>query len=248
MVNSNSNTKNPAASATGLGSSGSAGAVSSPGGNTGSGGSAAGPSAPGVIPGASSQARAGLRTEITRIANGIGTQLPAASSVLHVKGQPLTRSDLLIALGALLGIYADLDSSRQSLKSKQLALKAALPETREYIADLKVAIVAFYGRGNPVLECFGINPRKSRKLTGEQIVARKVRSGATRGLRGTLGSREKARVKFQGAVQVQTSLSGTQAAGGNPSVAGAATSPTGDAVPSTAGAHAAGSGSGSSQP
>ena len=240
MVNSNS--KTPAS--VGAGTSGSiagAGSNTSGGSSTGGGSTAAGTSAPGAIPAAGGKLNRGFRSEITQLANGIGTQLPDPSTVLQVKGQSLTRTDLLNALAALAALFADVDGSRQQLKSKQQALAAGLPEGREFVAALKAALVGLFGRGNPVLENFGIHPRKARKLTGAQITEKRAKSNATRELRGTLGARQKQGVKFKGQVEVQTKLSGTEASGGNASPAA------GNSGAPPAGGNAA-SGSGASQP
>ncbi len=117
--------------------------------------------------------------------------------------------------------------SRQSLKQALLALSAALPDARSLIAAIRVALVALFGKGNPVLENFGINAKPRPKLTTEQLAARKAKSAATRALRGTQGTRKKASVKFLGAAATQTSLSGVNAASGIPTSGGAPALPTG---------------------
>jgi outer membrane protein TolC len=158
-------------------------------------------------------------------------------------------SSLITSLAAVLGLFAGSDSSRQALKSALLALKAAIPGARAQLADIKVALVALFGRGNPILENFGLNVAPRRKLTSTQLAASKAKAAATRVLRGTQGKRKKASVKYLGTVDVQASLAGTPAASGNapptgtnPSTAGA---PTG--APPAGGVKAPGSG-GPSQP
>ncbi len=234
MVNSNSKS---------LGSPGAgthatnAGAGSNPNSSTvGGGGVPTGSSTPGAIPGAAPKAKNGPRTEVTQIVQGLGTQFPKGSETLLVKGVQTPVSSLIAPLVGVLGLFADVDGSRQSLKSKQLALKAALPGVRSLIADIKVALVALFGRGNPVLENFGINVSPRRQLTAEQRLARKAKAEQTRKQRGTLGSRQKQDVKFVGKVEVQTNVSTpAPTTGGN---AGAATPPAGNGP----------SGSGTSQP
>ncbi len=221
MVNSNGSTKSLGSPGAGT-SAANAGAGGNPGGgNAGGGGTSAGASVPGVIP--AKVKTNSLRNEVTQLASGIGTQFPSPSSTLPVKGQSMTRDQLLGALAALAGLFTAVDNARQELKSQLLALQAATPGAREQIADIKAALVAFFGRGNPVLEHFGIQPRKARKLTGQQMTVKQAKANATRSKRGTLGPRVKKSVKFEGQVAVQTKLSGTAApaAGAGPSTAGA---------------------------
>ena len=250
MVNSKSN-KKVAVLATTVASNSSAAASNTVGAAAGSGGTATAAPSQGVIPGASAAAKRSPRTEITEIVQGLGTQFPTGNETLQVKGQQVPVSSLITSLVAVLGLFASTDSSRQALKSALLALNAAIPGARVQIADIKVALVALFGRGNPILENFGLNVSPRRQLTAEQKAAANAKAKATRGLRGTQGKRQKADVKFLGTVDVQTSLSGASAASGNapatgtnPSTAGA---PTG-APPAGSGNPAAGSGSGSSQP
>jgi hypothetical protein len=215
---------------------------------TGSGGTVTAASSQGVIPGASAAAKRSPRAEITQIVQGLGTQFPTGHETLLVTGQSLAVSSLITTLAVVLGLYSAVDSSVQAAKSARLALKAALPGADSLISAIKVALVALFGKGNPILENFGLSVSPRRQLTVEEKSAAKAKAAATRVLRGTQGKRKKASVKYLGTAVVQTSLSGAPAASGNapptgtnPSTAGA---PTG--VPSAgSGNPAAGSGSGS---
>jgi len=226
MVNSNNNKKAPAATIAAAGNT-LAAASNSVGTAAGSGGIEAQASTSGVIPGSAPTAKSGPRTEITQIVHGLGTQFPSGTETLLVKGQATPVSGLITTLAAVLGLYASVDGARQSLKSAQLALNAALPGGRSLIAAIKVALVALFGKGNPVLQSFGINVAPRRKLTSEQLTARTAKAAETRAQRGTQGKRQKAAVKFLGTVAVQTSLSGNQAAGGNATPTGTNPSPAG---------------------
>ncbi|MHB8416511.1 MAG: hypothetical protein ACYDCL_00440 [Myxococcales bacterium] len=234
MVNNKSNTGSPLAGGPSTGGS-SAGASSNPSGSTAGGGTPAAASAsPGIIPGVS-KAKGGVRTEVTAVANGIGTSFPAGATIV-VDGQSYSQASLLAALQAALALYSAVDTAVQALKNQRLALRAALPDVRQLLAGIKAALVAYFGKGNPVLEAFGFNLQKPRQLNVEQKLARKEKAAATRKLRGTTGKRQKQGVKYQGQVDVQATLSsGTQPAGSNSSSAGAAAVPAGS---NTAGAPA----------
>ena len=245
MVNSNS--KSPAANSLGgsppaqhTGGSvpaQSAGNGSNPAGNGGGGTASSGSPAPGVIPGSGTKAKRGARTEVTLVATGLGTQIPDGSAIT-VRGVPVSKAQLLAQCAAALALFANVDAAVQALKNERLALEAGLPDVRQFLSDLRAALVAHFGRGNPVLVAFGFSVKKPRQLTVEQKLARKEKALQTRDLRGTKGPRQKQNVVFQGKVDVQTSVSGTPTSGGN-------TSPTGS---SSAGAPSTPSGSGTAGP
>jgi hypothetical protein len=222
-------------------------------GTAGSGGTSTSTSSPGNIAGSGTKAKKGLRTEITSLVNGFGTQFPDASSTISVSGQATSVSDLLAALAAALGFFAAVDAAVQALKTQRLALTAEQPSARKLVASIKAALISTFGKGNPVLVAFGFSAVKPRVLTTAQKLAKSERAKATRELRGTTGPREKLGTKFIGTVQVQTSLSGNQAASGNApatgsNTAGASTTPNGSntavsgSTPAVSGTPAAGSG------
>jgi hypothetical protein len=195
-------------------------------GNTGSGSTSASPA---PIPGAGSKAKAGFRTELTQVVSGIGTQFPDGSSIT-VSGVVSSKQQLLSTLTALLGLFANVDAAATALSSERGALKAASPDGRKLLANIKTAIVAFFGKGNPALAAFGFSLAKPKPLTAEQKLARKEKAAATRALRGTSGKRQKAAKTFTGTVSVQTTVSGNQTASGNApatssNTAGASTTP-----------------------
>jgi hypothetical protein len=168
---------------------------------------------------ATTQPGSGFRKELTAMANGFGTAFPQGS-VLQVNGQSESQSSIVTALQAVLALFANVDTAVQAAKSTRLVLQAALPGAHQFVELLKAALVANFGKGNPALVAFGLSGTKRRQLTVEQKTAQKAKAQATRDLRGTKGSRQKAGVKFTGTIQVQTSQSGTQTGGGS------ATSPT----------------------
>jgi len=204
-------------------------------GNAGSGGAS---SSPTPIPGAGTTAKRGFRTELTQVVAGIGTQFPDGSSIV-VNGVVWSKQQLLSALAVLLALFANIDAGASTLKSQRLALKAASPDGRKLLSNIKTALVAFFGKGNPALVAFGFSGTKPRQLTAEQKLASKEKAAATRALRGTGGKRQKAAKTFTGTVQVQTTLSGTQAASGNApatssSTAGASSTPAVSGTPAPA--------------
>jgi hypothetical protein len=249
MVNSKTNKKALPVSTVGTGASATAGASSTssnsaPTGTAGSGGGSTSTSSPGNIAGSGTKAKTGLRTEITALVNGFGTQFPDASSTLTVSGQPTTVSDLLASFAAALGFFAAVDTAVQALKTQRQALTAEQPSASNLVASVKAALIATFGKGNPVLVAFGFSAVKPRVLTTAQKLVKSEKAKATRALRGTTGPRKKLETQFVGTVQVQTSLSGNQAAGSNAPAAGSSTAVANTSTtPAVSGTPAAGSGS-----
>jgi hypothetical protein len=209
-----------------------AGNSSSPAGNSGSGGAS---TSPAPIPGAGTTAKSGLRTELTTVVNGIGSQFPDGSSIV-VSGVSTTKQQLLSTLTGLLALYAALDTAANALKNPRAAVTAATPGARKLLANIKAAIVGFFGKGNPALVAFGFSGTQPHKLTAEENLVRKAKAAATRVQRGTVGKSKKAQLKYNGTVQVQATLSGTQAAGSNPSAASSTTpAPSSSTAPVPAG-------------
>ncbi len=214
MVNGN----NKSLGSPGAGTSGS---IAGAGSNPGSGGNAAGSGSANVgappvgnLPPSAAKAR-GFREEVTLIDDALGN-IPDGSSVV-VAGQFVSKQSIQAALQAILALYGNVDAGVLALKNQRVALQAALPGARQFIDNLKAGLVATLGKGNPVLDAFGLGAKKRRRLTVEEKTASKAKAAKTRELRGTGGKRQKAALKFTGKADVQASLSEAPAPGGNTS-------------------------------
>ena len=225
------NSKSSSPGSPGVGSTPSAapaGAGSTPSGSSLGGGSTSSVPPSGVP--AATMPRHGFRDEVAAFAAAVGSQFPDGVTV-SVAGQPMSKQSILSVLAGVQALFADVDAGVQSLKQKRLALTAALPGVHQFIGNLKAMLIGFFGKGNPVLESFGL-VRKPRQLSAAEKTARAAKAKATRELRGTGGSRQMAAKKFTGKVEVQTTVSSAETAGGNApaaggSSAGASSSPTG---------------------
>jgi hypothetical protein len=224
----------------------SAGSSSSPVSTTGSGSITVNAPQLGQVPAPKTKPGSGFRNEITAVVAGISSQL-LDDTTLVVNGQTVTQSSLLTSFGNVLSLYGAVAAADQQLKSQRLALEAALPAAHQLYTGLKAALVGVFGKGNPALVAFGFGP-KPRALTVEQKVAATTKAKATRKQRGTQGKVQKAQNTFTGTVAVQTSVSGTSAAGGNaPATSGSSAGVS--STPSAGSGTANGSGStGSSTP
>jgi hypothetical protein len=94
-----------------------------------------------------------------------------------------------------------------AIVAARMQLKNASAANHRLYTQLKDAVIAFLGRGSPMLAQFGIKARGSRRaLTAEQKVLRAARARATRAARHTMGSKQRAAVKSDGklSLSVQT--------------------------------------------
>jgi hypothetical protein len=89
----------------------------------------------------------------------------------------------------------------QELQQERLALRAQMPEALQYFAEIKGVITGYFHAGSPLLTSFGFKPKKARApLPAAKKAEAVVRAGETRKMRGTLGPKEKLRLKYEGPV------------------------------------------------
>jgi hypothetical protein len=63
------------------------------------------------------------------------------------------------------------------------------------VRDLRQYVISVHGPDSPVLADFGFTPPKRAALTPEELVARAQKAAATRKARGTMGKKQKAKIK-----------------------------------------------------
>jgi hypothetical protein len=68
-------------------------------------------------------------------------------------------------------------------------------QVTQVVRDLRQYVISVYGKDSPVLADFGFTPSKRTPLTPEQLVARAQKAAATRVARGTMGKKQKAKIK-----------------------------------------------------
>ena len=200
---------------------------------TGIGSTTAGSGLGGVtLLGAIASAPKGFRLSVQQMLQGVQTVLPAGSSLPAASGA-VSQATMVSQMQAVLQAYQAVSDGEVQLQETRGTFSAQLSTFHQQYTVLKNLLIGYFGAGSPQLAKFGLKPRaKARTLTPEQQVARKVRSKATRELRGTLGSREKQAVVFNGTVSV--SATPVPAAG---AATGSATTPA--AVPAASVAPAA---------
>jgi len=182
----------------------------------------------------------GLQAKVQNALAGVQQVLPTGSS-LQINGQSVTQAQLVTQLSGYLPTLNAVVDAKVALAQSVQARKAIEPAIKEFLVQLRGALVAFYGRGNAALGKFGMSAKKPAPLDTQTAILAAAKRQLTREKRGTLGKKAKAKLKAVGTPQVSVSESGvevTPASGEQPAVAPAEASPT-PVTPAPAGAPAA---------
>src|SRR5262249_18726347 len=117
---------------------------------------------------------------------------------LGVEGQSFTMTGLIAKLGGLRDVYANVVKCEEALKLAIQDRDAAEPQTSDFLHSARDAVKAANGKNSAINIDYGITPdHEPPPLTGEQIVARAEKAAATRKARGTLGKKQKEKIKGQ---------------------------------------------------
>jgi len=122
----------------------------------------------------------GLDRRVNLMLEGVRTKL-SKHTVLRVGKERLSVAEIEKVLAAMEKLRAAVRELHDALHAAKIARDADKAKTLAFLADLKVAIVAHYGRESSELEGFGVKPYVTpRKLTGQELVARTTKANATR--------------------------------------------------------------------
>ncbi len=189
-------------------------------GSSGASGTTSGTNVPGMGPVTVIKPPTGFEKTVQQLVYGTEKDIPAAGG-LPMQGTQMTQAQILATLQPVLDAFTAVDDAVAAVKQSRLALSALLPPARQFAASMKDALIAFFGRGNPILPDFGVKDGTSRrKTTVDAKAAAKVKRAETRVLRGTKGKVERAKVKFTGQVSPATAVkpgAGSGNSGGTPS-------------------------------
>jgi hypothetical protein len=152
--------------------------------------------------------RSGFRALLQKMLQGIETVVPDGSS-LSTDGGLQTKAAMVAELTQVLSAYKTAEAQQLAVKASRMQLKNASVDNHQLYTQLKDAVIAFFGRGSPLLGQFGLKARSSRRaLTSEQKVLRAAKARATRAARHTMGSRQKAAVKSDGKLTLSVQSEG----------------------------------------
>jgi hypothetical protein len=140
----------------------------------------------------------GLELELTLLHKGLDSALPDGTS-LTLAGVSWTKAALVTELAKDLEQFQAVKDQVRILKSARQAKQQSLSGARTLTKNLKSALVAYFGRGSPMLAPLGIRVGGGGKaLTSEQKVLRAAKAKATRAVRHTLGARQKRTLRAVG--------------------------------------------------
>jgi hypothetical protein len=170
----------------------------------------------------------GFRSEMQQLLQGWQEVIPSDSTFPSSAGS-YNQAAVLAKLQGYLGAYADLDTHVMGTKEARAQVESQLSEAQTYCSALKAAVISYFGAQSPQLAKFGFKARKVRApLTGQQLAVRAAKVRATRKLRGTMGSAQKAAIKSGPMTFVEPVASAEQQSG-PAATAAVATAPPGSA-------------------
>ncbi len=177
----------------------------------------------------------GDEQRLLTIQQGIQAAIPAKSAVM-VGGQSFTQAQLLAQVGQLLSPFQPVRDAKKALATAVATKKQNQPAVNSFLAEFRAAMISLFGRGNPTLADFGIQPTKAKTTTAASKVVKAAKALATRKILGTKGSVQKAEVLAEArGTAVVVSPAGVilppAGAGESPAPASAAAAPAGPVSP-----------------
>lgn len=137
-----------------------------------------------------------IQTKAQGIISGFTTHPLDNVTTLVVDGVTYTQLELSARLTALEAIYAVANKAEREWMIALQAREEIAKDATKLVHSLTQLLKAMLGRFNPNLVYFGIEPDKApTALTSEQSVEKKKRNKATRKARGTMGPKQKAKIK-----------------------------------------------------
>jgi len=153
----------------------------------------------------------GLRALLQQLLQGFEAVVPDGSSLPVGKGNE-AKADIVAELTQVLSVYKNAEARQIEAKNARTQVQNARGADHALYTTLKEALIAYFGKGDPMLSQFGIKPRgKARQLTPAEKVLRAAKVRATRAARHTMGARQKAAVKSDGKLSLSVQ---TEGAGG----------------------------------
>lgn len=188
----------------------------------------------------------GLELKLDDALSGVQQQL-VAGSTLQINGAAMTQAQLVTQLSGYLAPFTAAANEKTAYAQAIKARKAVEPPAREFLIQLKAALVALLGRGNPLLEKFGMLAKLPSKPSVQTALLAAAKRKLTRAKRGTLGKKQKAAIVLLGTPSVSVGAEGAtvQPSVGEQAQAAAAAAAKAPVAPVSAPVAGAGAGVGS---
>ena len=182
----------------------------------------------------------GLELKVQDALSGVQSVL-AAKSTLQLNGKPMTQAQIAAQLTGFVNTIDAVTTAKQSYAEALATRKTAEPVMREFLVQLRGALIGLFGRGSPQFAKFGMTATKPAKLKPTVAVLSAAQSQLTRAQRGTMSKKQRQSITVISPPQVTLGVSGRLAVT-PPSV----NVPSGSSAPSSAVASGAASSSGAS--
>src|SRR5271170_4683222 len=157
----------------------------------------------------SGRSPSGLQSKIQNALTGVQQSLPTGST-LQINGQAATQAQLVTQLTGFLSTLSTVTDAKAAYATAVQSRVAAEENIREYLVQLRAALVAFYGRNPAALGQYGMSAKKPAPQTAQTALLAAAKRTLTRQKRGTLGKKQKAGIKAIGTPQVSVGESGVQ--------------------------------------
>ena len=125
---------------------------------------------------------------------GIKKNLQNVSS-LPAGGSTFTMAAIEALVQSRIDAANAVDVARANWLEATAKYQALNTQVTPVVRSLRRYVIAAFGENSPVLADFGFTPPKKAEMTPEAKVARAEKSAATRKARGTMGKKQKAKIK-----------------------------------------------------
>ena len=181
----------------------------------------------------------GLELKVQDALSGVQSVL-AAKSTLQLNGKPMTQAQIAAQLTGFVNTIDAVTTAKQSYAEALATRKTAEPVMREFLVQLRGALIGLFGRGSPQFAKFGMTATKPAKLKPTVAVLSAAQSQLTRAQRGTMSKKQRQSITVISPPQVTLGVSGRLAVT-PPSVNVASSSPS-TVAPGASSSGASGSG------
>src|SRR5579871_4873290 len=100
----------------------------------------------------------GLQSKIQNALTGVQQSLPSGAA-LQINGQTTTQAQLVTQLTGFLSTLSAVTDAKVAYATAVQSRTAAEENMREYLVQLRGALVAFFGRNNAALGKFGMSAK-----------------------------------------------------------------------------------------
>jgi len=136
----------------------------------------------------------GFAKRLEQLKTGLAQNMPAGHVFTQTSGNTPVAT-ITAAVDAYLALVKATRLAELALQQARQRLLTATPAVYEMSENARTLIRGYHGAANPVLTLFGISPKKRRKLKTEDEFAAGIRRGETRKIRGTLGPKQRLKLR-----------------------------------------------------